>query len=79
VFAPKEDEAPGGALSRLSKLKQEECTGRIADFRRRFSVATLICVSNNSDVEVIGSLLLVHCVLLPRAVCLFLSADEISS
>jgi hypothetical protein len=31
---------------------------------------TLFCLSNNSD-EVIGSLLLVHCVLLPRAVCLF--------
>jgi hypothetical protein len=28
---------------------------------------------NNSDVEVIGSLLLVHCVLLPRADCLFIS------
>jgi hypothetical protein len=45
---------------------------------------TLFCLSNNSDVEVIGSLLLVHCVLLPSAVCLFLSllflcADDISS
>jgi hypothetical protein len=30
------------------------------------------CLSNNSEVEVIRSLLLVHCVLLPRAVCLFL-------
>jgi hypothetical protein len=34
---------------------------------------TLFCLSNNSDVEVIGSLLLAHCVLLPRAVCLFFS------
>jgi hypothetical protein len=31
------------------------------------------CVSNNSDVEVIRSLFLVHSVLLARAVCLFLS------
>jgi hypothetical protein len=30
------------------------------------------------DAEVIGSLL-VHCMLFPRAVCLILSADEISS
>jgi hypothetical protein len=49
---------------------------------------TLFYLSNNSDVEVIRSLLLVHCVLLPRVVCLFfslslsvsiVSADEISS
>jgi hypothetical protein len=31
------------------------------------------CLSNNSDVEVIGSLLLVHCVLLLHAVSSFLS------
>jgi hypothetical protein len=59
--------------------------GRTADFGRWISVAqwsdasrwacavTLFCLSNNSDVEVRGSLLLVQCVLLPRAVCLFLS------
>jgi hypothetical protein len=39
---------------------------------------TLFCLKNNSDVEVIGSLLLVHCVL-PRPVYLFLSANEINS
>jgi hypothetical protein len=32
-----------------------------------------IFLSNNSDVEVTESLLLVHCLLLPRAVCLSLS------
>jgi hypothetical protein len=76
--------------------------GRTANFCRWFSVAqwsdaslracavTLFCLSSNSDVEIIGSLLLVHCMLLPHAVCLFLtfpppplsllflSADEIS-
>jgi hypothetical protein len=70
--------------------------GRASDFARWISVAQwaslrlvskrsdTICLSNNSDVEVIGSLLLVHCVVLPHAVCLFLSllflfADEIIS
>jgi hypothetical protein len=33
---------------------------------------TLFCRSNNSDIEVVGSLLLVHCVLLPLH-CLSLS------
>jgi hypothetical protein len=67
------------------------CIGLTADFGRWFSVAQwsdaslqawavkLFCLSDNSDVEVIGSLLLVHRVLLSRAVCLFLSADEIIS
>jgi hypothetical protein len=35
---------------------------------------TLFCLSNNSDIEVIGSLLLVYCVFLPRAV---LSIDSL--
>jgi hypothetical protein len=68
----------------------EERIGRTANLGRWFSVAqwsdesrracavTLFCLGNNSDVEVTGSLLLLHCVLLPCAVCLFLSADEIS-
>jgi hypothetical protein len=71
--------------------KTRNSTARTADSGRLFSIAqwsaasrracavTLFCLSNNSDVEVIGSLLLVHCVLLPRAVCLCLSVDEISS
>jgi hypothetical protein len=65
--------------------------GRTADFGQWFSVAqwsdasrracavTLFCLGNNTDIEVTGWLLLVHCVLLSRTVCLFLSADELSS
>jgi hypothetical protein len=44
----------------------------------RACAVTLFRLSN-PDVEVIGSLLLVYCVLLSRADFLFLSADEISS
>jgi hypothetical protein len=74
----------------IKSARQILRTGRTAGLGRWFSVAqwtdasrracavTLFCLSN-SNVEVIGSLLLVHCVLLPRAVWLFLSADEISS
>jgi hypothetical protein len=52
--------------------------------RKMNKEAWIFCLSNNSDIEGIGSLLLVHCVLLPCAVCLslslsFLSVDEISS
>jgi hypothetical protein len=43
-----------------------------SDASRRSCAVTQFCLSNNSDVEIIGSLLLVHCVFLPRAVCLFL-------
>jgi hypothetical protein len=45
----------------------------------RACAVTLFCLSNNSDVEVVGSLLLVHPVLLPRAVCLFLQTREVRS
>jgi hypothetical protein len=74
-----------------SRRRNLDCKGvGTADSGRLFSVAqwsgasrracavTLFCLSNNSDVEATESLL-VHCVLLPRAVCLVLSADEISS
>jgi hypothetical protein len=75
----------------LLRDKRKRSIGWAADFGRWFSVAqwtdgsrracavTLFCLSNNSDVEVTGSLLLLHCMLLSRAIRLILSADEISS
>jgi hypothetical protein len=57
--------------------------GRTADFGRGILVAQWSDASrgssNNPEVQIIGSLLLVYCMLLPRAVCLFLSVDEMSS
>jgi hypothetical protein len=57
----------GGSLSRSSHTQVGE--PKIGEHARW----QLFCLSNNSDVHVIGSLLLVHCVLLLRAVCLFFS------
>jgi hypothetical protein len=56
--------------------------GKSASLRLVTMRSDTIFLGNNSDVEVRGSLLLLHCVLFRCAVCMslvFLSADEISS
>jgi hypothetical protein len=49
-------------IGRTAELGRWSSVAQWSDASRRACSVTLFCLSNNSDVEVIGSLLLIHCV-----------------